>query len=117
MAAAQTEPAAARSAERAALERREFCRLLGEGDVLRGLDVLLDREAAAARRQHQQGAGAAAGAEAGSKTPARRRREQRQRQAKRVGASGGHGGCGNSGGGVGGTRKELKDGSVEPNMA
>ena len=54
MAAAQTEPAAARSADRAALERYAFCRLLGEGDVLRGLDVLLDREAAAARRHHQQ---------------------------------------------------------------
>eukprot|EP00966_Prymnesium_polylepis_P271894 6281941-Prymnesium_polylepis.1 len=63
MAAAQTEPAAARSAERAVLERRGFCRLLGEGNVLRGLDVLLDREALRLqqrRRQHQQGAGAAA---------------------------------------------------------
>ena len=48
MAAAQTEPAAARSADRAVLERYAFCQLLGEGDVLRGLDVLLDREAAAA---------------------------------------------------------------------
>eukprot|EP00966_Prymnesium_polylepis_P252357 5834078-Prymnesium_polylepis.1 len=69
MAAAQTEPAAARSADRAALERYAFFRLLGEGDVLRVLDVLLDREAAAARH-HQQGAGAAAGAEAGSTTRA-----------------------------------------------
>eukprot|EP00966_Prymnesium_polylepis_P011729 269603-Prymnesium_polylepis.1 len=51
MAAAETEPAAARSADRAALERLAFCRLLGEGDVLRGLNVLLDREAAAARAQ------------------------------------------------------------------
>ena len=50
MAAAQTEPAAARSAERAALERHAFCRLLGEGDTLRGLDVLLDSEAAAGQR-------------------------------------------------------------------
>eukprot|EP00966_Prymnesium_polylepis_P143926 3322542-Prymnesium_polylepis.1 len=32
MAAAQTEPAVARSTDRAALERYAFCRLLGEGD-------------------------------------------------------------------------------------
>eukprot|EP00966_Prymnesium_polylepis_P083242 1928120-Prymnesium_polylepis.1 len=32
MAAVQTEPAAARRADRAALERYAFCRLLGEGD-------------------------------------------------------------------------------------
>ena len=61
MAAVQTEPAAARPADRAALERYAFCRLLGEGDVLRGLDILLDREAAAARRHLQHHGGAATG--------------------------------------------------------
>ena len=91
MAAAQTEPAVARSADGAALERYASCLLLGEGDVLRGLDLLFDREAAAARRHHQQGAGAAAGGGTGSTTRASRRREQRRRQAMRADTSGGRG--------------------------
>eukprot|EP00966_Prymnesium_polylepis_P072701 1688078-Prymnesium_polylepis.1 len=67
MAAARTEPQPAaapdRRSDRAALGalRAEFCRLLGEGDVVRGLDILLDREAAAARRHQQQCGGAAEG--------------------------------------------------------
>ena len=111
MAAAQTEPAAAGSADRAALERLAFCRLLGDGDVVRGLGVLLDCEAAAARRQLQQGGGATMGSGTGYRTSAQRRREQRRRQAMRAGADGGrngYGGNGGSGGGVGGMCEELK---------
>eukprot|EP00966_Prymnesium_polylepis_P281150 6495860-Prymnesium_polylepis.1 len=50
-----------RSADHAALERLAFGRLLGDGGVVRGLDMLLDREAAAARRHLQQGVETAAG--------------------------------------------------------
>eukprot|EP00966_Prymnesium_polylepis_P329378 7385091-Prymnesium_polylepis.1 len=48
-----------RNERRSAL--RVFCRLLGEGDYLRGLDTLLDREAAAAARHRDHCGGAAAG--------------------------------------------------------
>eukprot|EP00966_Prymnesium_polylepis_P335885 7391215-Prymnesium_polylepis.1 len=103
------------SAERAALERRErheFCRLLGEGDVVRGLDLLLDREAAAARRHQQQCGGGAEGDKAGCRTSARRRREQRLRQAMRTGASDTRGGHGGGGCGVDGGQTELNTASL-----
>jgi len=113
MAVAQTEPAAARSSDRAALEPVAFCRLLGGGDVVLGLDMLLDREAAAARRHQQQCGGAAEGGTAGCRTSARRRREQRRRQAMRTGANGTRGGHGGGGCGVGSGPKELNRASLD----
>ena len=60
MPAAWTPPAAADLAagNRAALERWCFLRLLGEGDVLRGYDIDLDRRLAAERRADEACAGA-----------------------------------------------------------
>ena len=78
----------AEAAEFAALKRFEFCRLLGGGNVTRGLGRLLAAEKKAeAHRPAEKQAGSAgkqppapAGADGASKSKTRKRREARQRQ-------------------------------------